>query len=171
MPESFPITHRASRVAGVGAIAMGLGAMVLATRTTVTSTAWIGTVFPGFMLLDNRVIASVSLANWAGAVVPDLSGSEVVAVGGIPIRSSAQVYALLAAVPPGTPLAYRLRKQGHERDVTIQAQRFTLRDWALLFGAFLLNGITYLTSGLVVWVLRPRALLGRALLSFGTSGA
>src|SRR5262249_28942534 len=52
MPETFPTTPRASRAVRLGAIAIGLLAVGLATRTTITSAAWVGRVFPGFFLLD-----------------------------------------------------------------------------------------------------------------------
>src|SRR5262249_32003337 len=46
-------------------------------------------------------------------------------------------------------------------------QRFGGRDWAFLFGAYLLNSVVYLTCGLIVWVLRPFSALARAFLAFG----
>ena len=59
MAESFPTTPRASNAIRVAALALGLAAIGLATRNTITSSDWIGRPFPGFMLLDNRVVASV----------------------------------------------------------------------------------------------------------------
>jgi len=171
MPETFPDTPRASSGVRLGALVIGLAAVVLATRTTITSSAWIGRTFPGFMILDNRVVASISLASWSGTSVPGLYQSQVVAVDGVPVASTAEAYARVASRPAGSPVRYRLRRGSEERDVTIGSQTFTVRDWVLLFGAFLLNGATYLASGLVVWVLRPRAPLGRALLAFGASCA
>src|SRR5205823_5299876 len=56
---------------------------------------------------------------------------------------------------------------GAEREVRIETQVFTLRDWLLLFGAFLVSGGTYFVLGLVVWVLRPGAPLVPALLAVG----
>jgi len=169
MPESFLTTPRASAAVRLGAIAIGLAAIVLATRTTITSSAWVGRVFPGFVLLDNRVIASVGLANWSGTSVPGLYQSQVVAVDGVAVGSAAEAYARVAALPPGTPVRYRLARRGVEREVTVAAERFTLRDWMLLFGAFLLNGAMYLASGLVAWVLRPRAPVVRAFLMVGVA--
>ena len=55
------------------------------------------------------------------------------------------------------------------REVTIASQRFALRDWVLLFGAFLLNGAAFLTAGLIAWVLGPRAPVSRALLAIGVA--
>jgi signal transduction histidine kinase len=171
MPETFPTTPRAPRAIRLGAIAIGLTAVALGARTTITSTAWIGRVFPGFMLLDNRVVASVGLAHWSGTGLPRFYQSEVVAVDGVPVASAAAVYARVASLPADTPVRYRLRRDGSEREVTAATQQFTARDWAFLFGAFLLNGALYLASGLVVWVLRPRAPLARAMLAWGASCA
>ncbi|HUE30689.1 MAG TPA: ATP-binding protein [Verrucomicrobiae bacterium] len=150
---------------------IGLAAITVATRTTITSSEWIGRPFPGFVLIDNRVIASVGLAHWSGTFVPGLYQSEVVAVDGQPVGSTAEIYARVRSAPPGALLRYHLLRGGHERDVEIATQLFNLRDWLLLFGTFLLNGGTWLAAGLVVWVLRPRAPLGQAFLVLGASWA
>src|SRR5712692_3720162 len=172
MAESFPTTPRASRAVRVAALPIGLGAIALATVTTLTSLGWVGRTFPGFMLLDNRVIASVGLGDWPPArcevdPCPPVYQSQVVAVDGVPVRSTAEVYARVAAEPPGTEIRYRLRRGGVERGVTVASAEFKKRDWALLFGPFLLNGAVFVAAGLVAWVLRPHAPLPRALLAFG----
>src|SRR3989442_6058507 len=127
MPETFLTTPRESTAVRLGAIAIGLAAIVLATRTTITSSAWVGRVFPGFVLLDNRVVASVGLANWSGTAVPGLYQSQVMAVNGVAVSSTADAYARVAALPPGTPVRYPLARRGVEAEVAIAAQRFTLR--------------------------------------------
>lgn len=169
MTERFPTTPRASRAVRLGAIAIGLLAVALATRTTITSAAWVGRVFPGFLLLDNRVVASIGLAHWAGG--SDLYQSQVIAVDGRPVATTPEVYRFVEGLAPGTPVTYLLRRGGVDRTVVVPCERFGVRDWILLFGAYLLNSATYLALGLMVWVLRPRAPLGRALLAFGTSSA
>ena len=171
MAESFPTTPHARAATRVTALLIGLAAIAVATRTTITSREWIGRPFPGFVLIDNRVIASIGLAHWSGTAVPELYQSEVVAVEGQVVQSTADIYARVRSAPPGVLLHYHLLRGGHERDVEIATQPFMLRDWLLLFGTFLLNGGTYLAAGLVVWLLRPRAPLGQALLVLGTSWA
>lgn len=166
MADAFPTTPRASRAVRAGAVALGLAATLLATRTTITSGAWVGQPFPGFMLLDNRVVASVGLANWSGAAVPDLYQSQVVAVDGRPVRSASEVYAHVASLPVGTQVRYRLLRADREDDVVIRTQRFGPRDWMLLFGSLLLCGIVYMASGIIVWLLRPGT-LGRAFVALG----
>jgi signal transduction histidine kinase len=171
MAGTFPTTPRAPRAVRMGAIAVGLAAVALGTVTTVTSLAWVGRVFPGFLLLDNRVIASIDLPHWPGVQVSGLYQSQVVAVDGRPVASAQEVYAHVRALPPGTPVRYQLWRAGEDAEVRIPTLRFEMYDWLLIFGAYLLNSAVYLASGLVVWVLRPRAPLGRALLLFGASCA
>src|SRR5262245_9841313 len=165
MADAFPSTPRASNAVRAGAIAMGLATVLLATRTSITSSAWVGREFPGFMLLDNRVIASVGLAPWSR---PDLYQSEVVAVNGERVRSASQVYDYVASRPVGTPVRYQLRRDGQEHEVVVPVQRFTMRDWVFLFGAFLVSGLVYMASGIVVWLLRPGA-VGRAFIVLGVT--
>jgi len=93
MAESFPTTPHARAATRVTALLIGLAAIAVATRTTITSREWIGRPFPGFVLIDNRVIASIGLAHWTGTAVPELYQSEVVAVEGQVVQSTADIYA------------------------------------------------------------------------------
>src|SRR5438093_90551 len=110
MTETFPSTPRASTTVRLCAVAIGLAGVVLATRTTLTSSAWVGRTFPGFLLLVNRVVPSIGLANWSASTVTDLYQSQVVTVNGAPVTSTQEVYGAVAALPAGTPTRYRLRK-------------------------------------------------------------
>ena len=168
MAEAFPTAPRAPTVVRLSAIVIGLIGVALATRCTITSTRWVGRTFPGFLLLDNRVIASIGLAHWNGR--GDLYQQQVMAVDGHPVSSAVEAYSHVEELPAGTPIHYLLRSpRGVEHEVTVRSQRFELFDWVFLFGAYLMNSVVYLASGLVVWVLRPRAPLGLALLAFGTT--
>jgi len=151
------------------ALAFLLVGLALAIRTTTTSIEWIGRVFPGFVLLDNRVIASVGLAHWTGTAVPELYQNEVVAIDDRPIGSTPEAYALVAAKAPGELVRYRLRQRGEERVVTVATQRFEVRDWILLHGVFLLNGLVFLVAGLATFVLRPDSGPARGFLGGGLS--
>lgn len=146
--------------------------LALATHAVVLSLgAWPNRVFPGFMVLDNRVVASVGLLDWSGSGVDGLKQSQVVAVNGVPVSTADAVYAAVADLEPGTPVVYTLERDGRRRDVTIAADRFTIEDWLILNGSFLLNGAVYLVAGLVVWMLRPRSPVARAFLSLGLAFA
>jgi signal transduction histidine kinase len=166
MAEGFPTTPRAATTVRLAAIVIGVLAIALATRTTITSAEWVGRTFPGFLLLPNRVVASIGLADWNGP--QELYQNEVIAVDGRPVATTDDVYDYVAGLAPDTPVTYRVRWRGVDRDVVVRTERFGTHDWFLLFGAYLLNSAVYLASGLVTWSLRPRAPLGRALLAFGT---
>jgi len=153
----------------VGALVIALIGVALAVRTTTTSAQWVGRTFPGFVLLDNRVVASVGLAYWSGSAVPGLYQSELLTVNGRSVRSTREAYAMVAALPPGTPVQYGVQQDGVQRRLTIPTQQFTSQDWALLFGVFLLNGLVFFAAGLITWVLRPEAPMARALLASGIS--
>src|SRR5262245_8650500 len=171
MAETFPSAPRAPGRVRLFALAIGLAGISLAARTTLTSAAWVGRTFPGFPVLINRVVPSVSLARWSGSSVPDLYQSQVLAVDGTPVTSAQAIYDLVASRPPGTPFRYLLEKEGRKHEVVIPSQRFGLEDWVFIFGAYLLNSTVGLISGLVVWVLRPNSALARAFLAFGATWA
>lgn len=165
----FPETPRATRAVQVGALALGIAVLSLATVTTLSSIEWVGRPFPGFLLLPNRVVASIGLAGWPGG--PELYQREVVAVDGKPVATTTEAYDAIASCVPGTPVRWRLRTAWDEIEVVVPCVRFGWRDWCLLFGAYLLNSAVYLGSGLVTWVLRSRAAMARTLLLFGTTCA
>src|SRR4029077_11155564 len=134
MAEAFPTTPRAPTVVRLSAIVIGLIGVALATRCTITSTRWVGRTFPGFLLLDNRIIASIGLAHWNGR--GDLYQEQVMAVDGHPVSSAVEAYSHVEELPAGTPIHYLLRSpRGVEREVTVRSQRFELFDWVFLFGA------------------------------------
>jgi len=170
MADVFPTTPRARTRIRLAAAAIGVAAVVLAVLTTVTSARWVGRIFPGFMVLDNLVIASVGLPDWSGSGIPDLYQSKILAVDGRPVSSTDDLFAHIESLPAGTPVSYLLRRHGVDEDVKVPTQRFGVRDWFLLFGPFLLNGLAYVAAALVVLVLRPGA-LGWAFVSFAVSWA
>src|SRR5438094_86672 len=171
MPESFLTTPRASAAVRLGAIAIGLAAIVLATRTTITSSAWVGRVFPGFVLLDNRVVASVGLANWSGTAVPGLYQSEVMAVNGVAVASTRDAYARVAALPAGTPERHRLarwRMAGYGLSLAISAPCEVFLYQPSTYSSLLAANMTHLgavgifVTGRLVWeYLRGASHLGR----------
>lgn len=119
------------------------------------SAQWVGAVFPGFFVMANRVVPSISLTGWPDASA--LFQREVIAVGDVPVPTSADVYEHVRRQPPGRRIAYTLRApDGGTTTVFVPSQRFGHADYALLFGAYLLNGIAFTVIGLVVLWIKPR---------------
>lgn len=152
----------------VAALALWSG-FVLVT-VTINSTRWPGTTFPGFFVMGNRVVPSIALPDWSGETPSRLFQHQVVAVDGVPTERAEAVYAQVAAHEPGTNITYTVRSpEGHTFTTQVASRTFTEKDWTLLFGAFLLNGVAFLVAGLLVAFLKPQDPASRALLSLGTA--
>jgi len=144
-------------VAFAGALLAALLIAVLSNSLT-----WIERSFPGFMVMANRVIPSISLPHWARGQAPELFQEQVAAVNGEPVTLSSEVYAASEG-GPGQTVEYRLRStSGEERSVRVVTQSFALEDYLLLFGAYLWNGLVFAGMGLLVFRLKPRNLASQA---------
>lgn len=155
--QSWPVLLLALLILG---IALTAGMM---------STRWINTVFPGFFVLANNVVASVSLPQWSISTQQQLYQQVIVAVDGAPVENSQTVYATIARLPARTPHTYTAEKDGIVSRVTLLSHRFTLQDYALIFGAYLFTGLAIVAIGLVVWFLKPDTAASTALLGLSTA--
>jgi signal transduction histidine kinase len=135
----------------------------------ILSVRWIGVPFSGFFLLANRVVPSVSLPHWAITQHRHIYQQTLIAVNEQPVATSEEAYALVRSLPLGSPITYTLEKNGQTTQVVFPSVLFTLKDYCLLFGAYLLNGLAITFIGLGVWFLKPTAPASRALLSLGLS--
>src|SRR5262245_58424393 len=86
----------------------------LALTCALTSVRWIGTPFPGFFVMANRVIPSISLPHWTIAGHNRLYQHAVVAVNGHSVATSTALYTLVQSLPPGTSFTYTLEKDGQQ---------------------------------------------------------
>lgn len=141
----------------------------LALTTSLTSARWINTVFPGFFVLANRVVASISLPHWSVVDERHIYQHAITTVNDLSVSSSAEIYQVVRRLPPATPVTYSLRKDGRTLWVTLPTQTFSLRDYFLLFGAYLFTGLVISGIGIGVWVLKPRTSASLALLSVSLS--
>lgn len=150
-----------------GLAAIAAAAAVLFVVVACNSLGWIGRTVPSFFVMRNRVVASVTLGGW----LDDASRffqNEVVAVGGVPVASSAAIYEAVQRRPPGTQIAYTLRTPAGEVHVeTAPSRRFSGWDYLRLFAAYLLTGVTFVATGLVVVFLTPESAAARGLLGVG----
>jgi signal transduction histidine kinase len=139
----------------------------LAAVTTHTGLAWIGRPFPGFLLLGNRVVASISLPSWPVATTPEVFQAHVVAVDGEPVSSSDQVYAHVRNLPVATRVAYRFVRHGDAFVRYFDTRLFGWSDALLLFGVYLLNGVLFAAIAIFVWMLSPQRATPWAVLAVG----
>lgn len=152
------------------AVTLAVLALGLAVTCGVTSMRWIGEPFPGFFVMANRVIASISLPHWPVAAHSQLYQHVVTAVNDQPITSSRELYVAVRHLPTGSPITYTLEKDGERVSVTFPSTTFTLQDYCLLFGVYLLNGFALVLIGVSVWLLAPGSPASLALLAVGLAG-
>lgn len=128
--------------------------LLAAVVCAVSSLAWVGRPFAGFLLLDNRVVASAGLSHWPGTAGGEIYQHEIVAVDGKPLARAGELQPYVETLPVGTAVSYHLRSGGEESEREIATRLFTRTDWALLFGLYLLNGLAVGGVALCIWLLR-----------------
>jgi len=118
------------------------------------SFGWVGSTFPGFFLMDNAVIPTVSGYDWPPEKTL-LFHSRIRSVDGVPVTSSAEVYDIVAARPAGTLFAYELSKDGETLSRSLPSRVFTGADFLQTYAVLLAFGIISLAAGLAVGFLQP----------------
>jgi signal transduction histidine kinase len=128
---------------------------------------WPGTNFPGFLLLDNRVIASAGLAHWPGTSDGVLFQTELVSAEGRPVGSAREFAAQIARRSEGERVEYVVRRtDGSTSAHTIAVRRFGGWDFLLLFGPYILTSTTFLILSVLVRVLRRDDSLAAGIAAF-----
>jgi len=131
-------------------------ALLVAGSGAVSSLRWIGSVFPGFLVLENRVVASAGLAAWPGVRDGEIFQHEVVAVDGRPLASARELASHAARLGAGARVRYTLRRDGASTWRTIETRRFAASDFVLLFGSYLFCGIGLAGTALAIRFLGRR---------------
>ena len=116
--------------------------LVLVTAAgTAGSLGFVGRPFPGFLVLENRVVASAGLASWPAVRAGEIYQHEIVAVEDRPLGQVSELSTLVRERPVGTPLRYRLTRAGRDLERAIETRRFGWGDYLPLFGAYLFCGL------------------------------
>ena len=128
-----------------------LGGGILIAFAVATSSARIGTSFPGFLLMENRVVPSVSGHDWPPHK-SDLFHGQIATVDAV--ASSAEVYERARGTRAGSILTYGVRKGDVVDEIAIATRTFAVRDYLEVYGVLLLIGLLNLVLGAVVGLLR-----------------
>ncbi len=140
--------------------------LALFAKVSSDSLQWIGRKFPGFLIMQNRVVPSVSLPDWGDN--SDIYQNQVVSLDGTSVESAEQIYDILAARKRGSTVEFELRDpHGQHRKISRTVLVFTSGDYALLFGAFLVNGFFFFLIGFGLVYLAPQNQAARSVLSTG----
>lgn len=150
----------------VAALAVAVPLLTVALRD---SLAWPGRVFPGFLVMRNAVVPTVSGFDWP----PDRAAvfhGRVLAVDGVATPDGAAVWERVATRAPGEAVRYTLARDGTTQVVVLPARRFTVTDWWQTFGVLLGFGCAWLAGGLAVGLLRPDSTPARIFLLQSLAG-
>jgi hypothetical protein len=158
------------RVYRAALAATACAAIAVTVIVGITAGGWVGKSFPGFFVLPNRIIPSVSRDAWSGSNDSTIYQRTVVAVDDKPISGNVDAYHAVAAQPPGTGVRYTLRHGSSTETLTLTSRTFSRSDYWIIFGSYLLTGLLYLWLGVLAAWLLPDANLGRALLLMGGVG-
>lgn len=135
-------------------IAAALVLVLIGTLGLTEAVGWIGKPFPGFLLLENRVVASVGLSRWPGTAGGEIYQHQVLSVNGQTVHSVDEIQEHVQTVPVGTAVEYSLRQGDEELVRVVNTRRFALADFLLLFGMYILNGLAL--GGAALAALRAR---------------
>jgi signal transduction histidine kinase len=135
------------------AIATVVAAVVLV--CIADSTVWVGRPFMGFLLGRNRIVAPIGFAHWTGIRAGVPFGSELVSVEARPVDSTSVLVEETWARRVGTPMHYVFATPSGTVERVVPLMRFTLLDYVLLFGNWLVNGGVFLVLGFAVAYLKP----------------
>ncbi len=159
-----------TRVIRGGVLVAGALMLLLVAVVARNATTWNGRTFPGFLVLENRVVPSIALPDWREGPPSKFFQHEVVAVDGVAMASADEVYRRIASAPAGTPFTYTFRgADGAVFTATVPSRVFGAGDMALLFGAFGLLGVAFFLTGAWVAFVAPRAPASLGLLASGVT--
>ena len=134
----------------------------------VASVQWIDRVFPGALINERMVIGNVGRYTWTGIGAGLKYPDKVLEVDGRPVGSMAELDEIVLRAQPGRAMRYVLERDGQQFEATVATMRFTWLDLAATFGLMTVAGVTYMSIGAVVFLLKPatRASWAFLLLSF-----
>lgn len=153
---------RHQRILGVAAAGLFAAVIFLGAN----SLSWIGSVFPGFLVLENRVVASAGLSSWGVPETGSLAYHEILEVDGHSLDAPGGVLRRAQETTPGTIVVYRTRKGGEVKEVSFATQRFTLSDWVWFFGFYFVVGLAFAGVSLSLLFLAPEDSAARGSAAF-----
>lgn len=116
---------------------------------------WIEKPFPGFLILENGVVASAGLTHWPAISEGSIFQSRVITYDGTRFSGTTDLDAYIASRPIGTSVRYEFQSRTETFDRRIDSRRFTSSDAFLLFGVTLFSAIALLGVALALTYMAP----------------
>lgn len=128
--------------------------------------------FPGFLLLENGVVASAGLTSWPAVSDGQILQKELRRFDGLTYENPESLRNYIASLPTGSTIDYEFNADGETLTKSIPTRRFSRVDSVLLFGASIVSALALLGVALALRYMAPTdpASLGCAM-ALGISGA
>ena len=151
--------------------ATGIGLAILSIWIVATALSWTGRTFPGFLHLENGVVASAGLTYWPAASDGEIFQFQIRTYDGIDYRSPALFQEYVRSKAVGTTIEYQFIRANSEIRARIATREFTATDALLLFGATFLCALAFLGVACALLYMAPKdpASLGTAI-AFAITG-
>lgn len=146
-----------------------VGGLPLLIYATICSAHWLAVPFPGFFLMPNAVIPTVSSYDWP-ANQKELFHARVTSIDGAPVHSSADVYDRVASRPLGTSFHYTFVRGDERLEGTYPSFRFGSGHYLQVYGILLLIGAMNFLTGIAVGFMQPHAKIARVYLLLTVTG-
>ncbi len=125
----------------------------------VIASRWIDRTFAGFLMNERMVPGNVGRYDWTGTQTGLKYPDKVLAANGQPVTTMKDLNAILGETAPGDPITYSVQRGRRIVAVTVNTMRFTWADFVMTFGITFLSGLLYLSLGVVVFLLKPDAIV------------
>jgi signal transduction histidine kinase len=132
----------------------GLFTVLLMGESFLSTGRWINQPFPGFFVHENLTVAPYFMPSWTGPRSGLQSLDRLLTVEDRPVKNRAELYEITRRAPVGTPIRYRVTRGASSITYTIPTMKFTLRDWLLSFGVYVLIGLAFLVIGVTPYIFR-----------------
>jgi signal transduction histidine kinase len=128
--------------------------------------------FAGFKTSPQLIVSADLPAGWSGAHAGLRSRDRLLTANGVTLRGPADLDAVVASVPQGTPITYRLQRGALQLGVEVTTQRLRPRHiMASFFPVLLAIAVCYLIVGALAYRIRPRHPAVLALLIYSCANA
>ena len=155
-------SHRAA-VAGLSVCFFAVTLLALLSVAT-----QIGRPAPGFVVWDNLVVPAIGTPSWPGIQAGIPLRSVLVEADGQPLRRAAELRALVRARAAGTPVTYVFQRGATRTRVVVPTTALHWRDVLPVYSGYLLAGLTFFATAVIVFAFKPRLPAARASLALGT---
>lgn len=130
------------------------GALCLAVLSFFLAVQWIGRPFPGFLVYDNLAVSPFYLEGWSGREAGLRFLDRVVRVNERTVSTASELDSAIVGAPR-EPARMQVQRAKERKQVSLPVAEFTMRDWILIYGFYLVISVVFLGMGL--WPVLARA--------------